>query len=144
MMPFDAADEVAKKLGSSLDDLFERGTFGQGIEFLASFLALGFKQDHEIADRQLQLFRGKEEVERKLAALTSKDDLARARLKKQLKELDSHLHRPLDTHTPEHAQAYYSGRMDLLLQLIADLGLLSEMMSHPGQFLGDDGLFQEH
>lgn len=144
MLPFDASEQIAAEFGRSLDDLFVSGTFGDGVQFLASFLAAGFTEDHKLADRQLQLFRGKEELERKMALMPAGDDLARARQKKQLKQLEEALHQPMDVHTPEQAQAYYAGRIDLLAQLIADLHLLRDMMRTPDQFIDAEGLADEH
>lgn len=143
MLPFDASEQIAAKFGRSMDELFVNGSFGEGIQFLAEFLAMGFQEDHKIADRQLQLYRGKEEIERKLSTLAG-DELSRARLRKMLKEVESAIHQPLDSFTPEHAQAYYVGRMELLMQLIADLGLLAEMMEHPSRFVSEDGTIHEH
>jgi len=138
MLPIDAAEEVAKQFGRTLDQLFDSGTFGEGIQFLAGFLTLGFQDDRERSDRQLQLFRGKEEAERKIAAMPAGNDIARARAKKLLKQLEDALKNPLDSCTPEQAQAYYVGRIDLLTELVDDLALLADMMKSPDTYVADE------
>lgn len=135
MLPFDATEEIAARFGRSMDDLFLRGSFGDGVQFLALFLSEGFKADLDLADRQMQLHRGKEEGERRLKQMASSDQLGIARQKKLLKELDKAIKLPADVLLPEHAQAYYMGKLALLAQLVEDLSLLSEMMARPEDFL---------
>ncbi len=86
----------------------------------------------------LQLFRGKEEAERKIAAMPAGNDIARARAKKLLKQLEDALKNPLDSCTPEQAQAYYVGRIDLLTELVDDLALLADMMKSPDTYVADE------